>query len=190
MEGIYADLSAPQWAPPVRRQMIRRLYEADAAGLGKDSLVNEVGYAVFFRCESIHRVTERLCPQCGSRLSGVEGSVERDRPISCQGCGWKSTWRIYHRSYKGKRLHGGGAYPAFARFYNEFPKCRTADEKMLAIDRVIHAIHRIGAPGIVNLIRCHLGVAVAFLDDLAYGDTVDPDRAAVRAEYQQNMAHE
>ena len=180
--------NALQWAPPVRRQLIRRLYEADAAGLRDDELVNDVGYAIFVRCESIHRVTKRLCPHCGSSLRGVEGSVVRDRPISCPKCGWQSTWRVYHRSYKGKRIHGGGAYPAFARYYEEFPRCKTADEKMLAIDRVIHAIHRIGAPGIVNLIRCHLGVAVKFLDHLAYDDTVGSDRAAIRAEYQQNMS--
>lgn len=190
MEQASTDPPTPQWAPPIRRHMIRRLYEADAAGLRDDALVDEVGYAIFVRCESIHRATERLCPQCGSHLDGVEGSVERDRPISCEGCGWKSTWRAYHRSYKGKRIHGGGAYSAFVRFYREFPKCRTADDKMLAIDRVVHAVHRAGAPGIVNLIRCHLGVAVEFLDDLAYGDTVDPDRVAVRAEYQQNTPRE
>ena len=123
----------PQWAPPVRMDLIKKLYEADAAGLADDDLVNEVGFALLVRCETIYRVTERRCPECGDSLDGAQDGGPRDRSITCVGCGWTSTWRVYHRSYKGHRIHGGRAYPEFLRFLREFPKCRTKSSKMLAI---------------------------------------------------------
>ena len=138
----------PQWAPRVRMALIKSLYEADAAGLADDDLVNEVGHALLMRCESIYRVTERRCPDCGEVLEGAHDVGSRDRTISCPGCGWISTWRAYHRSYKGNRIHGGRAYREFVHFLCEFPTCRTKSSKMLAIDRLIHAVH--GASGNVK----------------------------------------
>ncbi len=48
-----------QWAPKVRRDLIRRLYQNDAHGLVDDDLINAVGFALYQRCESILMVTCR-----------------------------------------------------------------------------------------------------------------------------------
>ena len=68
--------------------------------------MDEVGWALLARCETIRRVTGRRCPECGEALEGAWGRQPRDRPISCPGCGWSSTWQAYHRSYKGAPKDG------------------------------------------------------------------------------------
>lgn len=184
----------PRWEPRVRMALIKRLYEADAAGLADEELVNEVGYALLMRCETIYRVTERRCPECGDGLSGANEEGPRDRAISCPRCGWTSTWRVYHRSYKGDRIHGGRAYPEFVRYLKEFPKCRTRDRKMIAIDRLIHAVHQdlpggkaVTSPAAQNLIHAGPSAVKRMLDELAYGDQVGPERAGIRADFYQRM---
>ncbi|MBT4497281.1 MAG: hypothetical protein HOC74_06140 [Gemmatimonadetes bacterium] len=181
----------PQWAPRVRMALIKRLYEADAAGLADDDLVNEVGFALLMRCETIYRVTERRCPECGDSLEGAHDEGPRDRTVHCPGCGWTSTWRVYHRSYKGHRIHGGRAYPEFVHYFREFPKCRTRSSKMRAIDRLIHAVHQVGnagaTPAAQNLVYARPGAIKRMLDDLAYGDQTGTDRAGIREDYFRRM---
>ena len=184
------ELPRPQWAPRVHMALIKKLYEADAAGLADDDLVNEVGFALLMRCETIYRVTERRCPECGDSLDGVNDGVLRDRKISCPGCGWASTWRVYHRSYKGHRIHGGRAYPEFLRFLREFPKCRTKSSKMLTIDRLIHAVHQdepggkaVTSPAAQNVIHAGRGSIKRMLDELAYGDQAGMERVEVHERY-------
>ena len=188
------DPPKPQWAPRVHMALIKKLYEADAVGLADDDLVNEVGYALLMRCEAIYRVTERRCPECGALLDGVSDGESHDRVISCPGCGWTSTWRVYHRSYKGHRIHGGRAYPEFVRFLREFPKCRTKSSKIIAIDRLIHAVHEdepngkaVTSPAAQNLIHAGRGAVKRMLDELAYGDEMGTERAAIRAEFYRRM---
>lgn len=182
-----------RWAPRVKPRLIQRLYEADAAGLSDAELIDEVGVALLARCETIRRVTERRCPECGDRLEGAWANEPRDRPITCPGCRWTSTWRAYHHSYKGERIHGGSAYEDFLRFLREFPSCRTARARMLVIDRLIHAVHETvtriwTSPAASNLIAAKREEVVALLDGLAYGDQVDPERADARRGYLERMA--
>ena len=94
-----------QWAPRVKPNTIRRLFELDAKGILDENLVDEVGYGLLARCETIHRVTHRLCPDCGSEMEGA-WDVLKHRKISCINCQWHSTWNVYHRSYKKKRHQG------------------------------------------------------------------------------------
>ena len=42
----------PQWAPRVPKSKIKRLYELDAKGIYDDELLDDVGYALFARCQS------------------------------------------------------------------------------------------------------------------------------------------
>lgn len=177
-----------EWAPRARPHLIRKLYEADANGLVDDQLIDEVGYSLLLRCEAIHRVAERRCPHCGEKLKGAFDRGPRDRPISCPGCRWSSTWDAYHRSYKGRRIHGGRAYTAFVAFMNAFPRCRTIQAKMLEIDRLIHAVHETPdanvSPAASNLLyEKKPRWAKAFLDELAYGDQTGTEREGLREEY-------
>jgi hypothetical protein len=42
-----------RWARRVQQDLIRRLYALDAKGIEDEELVNEAGYAMYARCESI-----------------------------------------------------------------------------------------------------------------------------------------
>ena len=171
------------WAPRVRPSTIRRLYELDAKGIRDEGLIDEVGYAMLARCESIHRVTHRLCPFCGGRLVW---SPPADHPIHCTACGWQSTWGRYHRSYKGRRIHGGRAFPAFEAFLEQFPRARTPEQKMIAIDTLIHAVHCdatgiFTSPAASNLIEGKLEETIRLLCELAAGPESAAGAAARKA---------
>jgi hypothetical protein len=179
-----------RWAPKVPQHKIRRLYENDAQGIIDPALIDEVGYALYARCESVWIVTERRCPRCQERCERSEGA----NPIlSCPSCGWSTSWEAYKRSYKGKRIHGGRAYAFFMTFMDEWPRAKGAREKMLAIDRVIHALHESAnqvwtLPASVNLIEGSFEEVIAFLDDLAYGDTTDASMRARKEQWRRKMA--
>lgn len=160
------------WAPKVSSNLIRRLYLADARGIVDEERIDEVGYALYARCWTIYIVTERRCPECEAVM---EHRLESHRKtFVCPQCGWKTTWGRYHRSYKGKRIHGGRAYPAFVRFLQEFRTARTPRDKLWAIDRVIHAVHATlgggSSPGAQNLIEGTPEEVFSFLEELGYGD--------------------
>jgi hypothetical protein len=173
----------PRWAPRVRPALVRRLYEADAKGIVDVELIDEVGYALWARCETIRRVTDRLCPECGGRLAGVHRSPDRHRPIACVECGWASTWGAYHRSYKGRRIHGGRAFAAFTEYIERFEAARTPQAKMREIDRLIHAVHEAAdglwtSPGAMNLIDARRDEILPFLNELAGLDGARPEQVA------------
>ena len=172
-----------QWAPKVRAYKVRQLYENDARGIVDADLIDEVGYAIYARCESVWMVTERRCPACKGKC---ERSEDAEPLLTCPACGWSTTWKAYKRSYKGKRIHGGRAYDFFLAYMEEFLRARGPREKMLAIDRVVHALHESlnqvwTTPASVNLIEGTRDEVIALLDDLAYGDTAGaPWRARMR----------
>lgn len=179
-----------QWAPKVRGFKIRQLYENDARGILDEDLIDEVGYALYARCESVWMVTERRCPECKERCVQRE---DAEPLLACPVCGWSTTWKAYKRSYKGKRIHGGRAYEFFLAYMDEFLRAREPRAKMLAIDRVIHALHESlnqiwTTPASVNLIEGTRDEVIALLDDLAYGDTADAGMRARKQAWQTRMA--
>ena len=184
------NTSRIQWAPKVPPFKIRRLYENDAQGILDQTLIDEVGYALYARCESVWIVTERRCPQCTARC---QRSEEAEPILSCPSCGWSTPWKAYKRSYKGKRIHGGRAYAFFLTYMDEWLQARGPREKMLAIDRVIHALHESAnqvwtLPASVNLIEGSFEEVIAFLDDLAYGDTTDARMRARKEQWRGKIA--
>jgi len=46
-----------KWAPRIRPQLIKRLYESDALGFQDDELCNDVGFRLFLRCQTIIMVS-------------------------------------------------------------------------------------------------------------------------------------
>jgi predicted RNA-binding Zn-ribbon protein involved in translation (DUF1610 family) len=136
-----------QWARRVEPDKIRRLYTLDAKGILDEELIDEVGYAFFARCESIKTVTEAStgkvkCPRCGELIRRVRNreAQMKDRVLECD-CGWEATWGAYLKSYQRKQLHGGAAFPFFLDFLESWPKQRTPRDKLLEIDRLVHALH-------------------------------------------------
>jgi hypothetical protein len=163
------------YARRVRQDKIRRLYTLDAKGIVDEELIDDVGYAMFARCESIRVATrahagKATCPRCRGR---VDHGWDKAEVLRCP-CGWGTTWGEYLKTYQGKQLHGGQAYPIFREFIDRWPPARTPRDKMLAIDALIHACHGqwrggIGRPAACNLIEGTMRELVRFLDDLAYG---------------------
>jgi hypothetical protein len=170
-----------RWARRVKPEKIRRLYALDAKGVVDEDLIDDVGYAMLARCESIRAATRAVfgkatCPRCKAPVMRRDpdwNTWRKDEPLVCD-CGWATTWGAYQRSYRRKQLVGGKAYPAFRAFIDRWPACRTPRDKMLAIDWLIHvchvdAKHGWARPAACQVIEGTMGEMIPFLDALAYG---------------------
>jgi hypothetical protein len=81
----------PQWAPKVPRSKISRLYATDAQGIIDTDQIDEVGWALWQRCESILNVTAAhygnvRCPVCGM-VTARTNPWSTDEIIQCSGLG-------------------------------------------------------------------------------------------------------
>jgi hypothetical protein len=175
-----------RWAPRLSPHLLRRLYECDATGLHDQDLMDDVAMTLLVRCESIRRVSHRLCWKCGGPLLGerTHGSV-----LQCQDCHRSVPWTTYQRSYKGKRVHGIRAMPILQTFTDAYPKAGTWATKMLAIDTLVHGVHESLKPGQTpctvplaeNLIEGTAQETFELLESLAAADTSTPGLQATRA---------
>ena len=171
-----------QWAPRVPPYKIRMLYEQDARGIRDEALIDEVAYGLCARCESILTVSaaERgrvSCPHCGCVIARPRGG--KDVVLHCPECGWETTWGAYHETYQHKQLSGGGAVSGFREYVERLPRCRTPVDKVLLIDTLIHACHKVmragekealyTRPAAVNLVGGNMKQVMALLEELAYG---------------------
>jgi hypothetical protein len=193
------------WAPRVPKELIKRLYESDAANLLDEELLVDVGTRLYQRCRSILDVTMAKhgrirCPRCDRQ--GRETIIDRLRDpdplfatILCPVCAWQIIWREYARTFKRKQLNIGGAGPAFIRFVERWPLSRTNEAKMLEIDILIHAFHYSfqslpdmpNRPAGVNLIKGHVDDVLDFLDQLSYGSGAGEERVNQKKVWEQNL---
>ncbi len=167
----------PIWASKVPKAKIQRLYMTDAQGIIDEELIDEVGWALWSRCDSILTVTAAHygrvpCPSCGSIIEHP-GLLSDDEHILCTACGWQMSWRAYHQTYRGKQLFGANAVDIFDAYHKAYPKAHMANAKMLLIDQLLHAFHQglteIGRPVAANLIEGSLKEVILFLDGLTNG---------------------
>jgi len=167
-----------RWAPKISQIKVRRLYELDSQSIIDLDLINDVGWALWERCESILTVTTAhyghvLCPTCGAVIER-QNPWTADENVECTKCDWHIPWATYHQSYRGKQLFGANAVGIFEAYHKAFPLAQKANEKMLLIDQLIHAFHvslkEIGRPVAANLIEGSLGDVIHFLDRLTSGD--------------------
>ncbi len=181
-----------RWARRVRPELIRRLYELDAKGVQDDELLNEAGYALYARCESIRIATEAHAgrPTCRECRAQMEHRWARHEPMVCGECGWTTTWAEYHKSFQRRQLHGGKAYPDFLAFLERWPAARTYRDKLLEIDRLVHALHvdakhGFARPAAVNILEVTMREARELMQELAYGTASTPGLAETRASWQE-----
>lgn len=188
-----------RWARRVPQHTIRRLYTLDAKGIVDEELIDEVGYAFYARCESIRRATEAsvgrvTCPRCESVVRRKSGG--KAEPVACS-CGWETTWGEYFKTYQGKQLHGGAAYPAFLAFLERWPSMRSPRDKLIEIDRLVHALHvnaieqkelLFARSAAVNLIEGKLREVNELLEELAYGDAMTPELRRSREAWRDTRA--
>jgi hypothetical protein len=169
------------------------LYKSEASGLLDEELLDEVGIGFYSRCETIKQVTERLCPSCSEAIQGAFDGNNPDRQISCQQCQWISKWKNYHRSYKTDRIHGGRAYKYFLAYFDEYPLCKTARDKMLTIDRLMHYLHediddeRSVTPAAMNVVQGKRNDIREFIESLAYSGNMPEQNRSLRNELFRKM---
>jgi ribosomal protein L37AE/L43A len=180
------DTAAPDWAPRVPQQKVRRLYLSDARGLLDEDLLDEVAYGFFARCQSILTVTEAehgtvRCPRCGQ---AIPHSGPKEEELRCPGCSWHTTWGAYLKSYQHKQLSGGSAVGAFAEYVRRLPEASSPKEKMLLVDWLLHEVHKTALsgeemcfwrPAAVNLIQGNMTQVILFLEELAAGPQSTPE---------------
>ncbi|MEA3408350.1 MAG: hypothetical protein U9R48_09785 [Chloroflexota bacterium] len=181
----------PTWAPRVKQRDVRRLYATDAKGIYDEELIDEVGYGLLARCQSFIQANEARegcvrCPRCSATVTHAGGKEE---VLRCD-CGWELIWGEYFETIQHAQLSGAGpVLKQFRAFIKAFPATRTPQEKMLAIDRLIHGFHYFlktnqpTRPVAVNLIEGRLRQVVAFLDELTYGKKSSPGTRETYAEW-------
>lgn len=169
------------WSPKVQQSKIRQLYLNDARGTVDEVLVEDVGLALFQRCESVWRVTRREveCPRCGAGFPlcepGTWKMLEGVQTCPTPGCGWETTAAQWHESWRHRELLGTAIMQPVEAYLHEYPLARTPEEKMVCIDQLIHAFHislqtgRFNRSIANNLIEGSHDQVIAFLDQLSAG---------------------
>lgn len=185
-----------QWSPRIKMSPIARLYRLDALGLQDEDLLNEVGYGLFLRCRSILMVTVAKqvdCPQCGALIECAAQRWSRENPLLCGQCSFKATYGQWRDSWRKQELMGGNAVPIYRAYFAAYPTAKTYPEKLLLVDRLIHAFHfsmrqgRTFRPVAQQLIEGNAEKVLAFLDRLSAVDYATGELNASGAEWQQRL---
>ena len=189
-----------RWAPRVNPQAIRRLYQTDALGIVDEEQIDHVGYALYARCKSILRATDAqrgriVCPQCETIVVRAADHWSKDALVTCKKCGWCARWGDYLRTFQDKHLVGGGAVAFHEEFVAQFERAGSPREKMLAIDRLIHAFHWEFKQNPVRSAARELIYArtykelLTFLDTLTYGDGSTPGLRESKQAWDRKLGH-
>ena len=185
----------PRWAGRLSQQKIRQLYETDARGIYDEELIDDVGWALYARCQSLleaeaARGGKAKCHQCGGVISHTGQSEE---VLCCPECGWTITWDAYFRSIQHKQLSGPDLVGLFTQYVSTFPAAAGARQKMLHIDRLLHGFHWSVAtgprrPAAINLVEGRLSEVIQFLDTLTYGRGSTPGARKRHAAWRKSMS--
>jgi ribosomal protein L37AE/L43A len=163
-----------RYAPKLPVALIARLYRSDAAGIRDDALMEDVGWRLQARCRDVLLVSDSQvrCPECHHTVEVPWVGQSENRVASCAGCGWSITAGAYHESWRHQDLRGSNARAAFASFVDRFPRATAYAERMLLIDRLVHAVHTTGGLAARNLFEGRPRAVLRVLDDLAASSTV------------------
>jgi len=191
-----SDRSEIEWSPRVSLAKIRALYVNEARGTCDDELIEEVGFGLLARCQSIFEYTEACeegkvrCKRCQKQgqTTIIQRKLNKPSPLlRCPVCGWQVRWRVYKAESENAdgQLRAAHAGAAFARYVAVYPQCRTREAKILAIDRLIHEFHwilvkanqpaRANTPAGVNLLRGNIRQVFTLLNELTYGENTPPE---------------
>jgi ribosomal protein S27AE len=190
------DIREVRWASRVNPSKIRRLYEMDARGILDEELIDQVGFALYSRCQSILTATEAhagrvKCPRCGTV---IVHNWDREAVLQCGRCSWRVKWGDYLATYQDRHLHGGGALDAFSAYITRFEQAHSPHQRMIAIDCLIHAFHweLVKDPGrsaAINLIYGKNAQQVFdFLNNLTYGEASSPEIQATKQSWDRKLA--
>lgn len=131
-----------RWSAKLSRLKLAALYRADATGARDESLIDEVGFALYARCEQGRRAREllgaggMLCHHCGE----IVRATSYDQPTPCA-CGYAIVYRDYRRSFHSAGMPAGRASAIFDAFADGWARASLPGERMILIDRLIHECH-------------------------------------------------
>jgi hypothetical protein len=177
-----------RWSPKVSRQALARLYEANARQMPDDTLLDDIGYALYARCVQGRDTWEFInsgrlqCHNCGAILP-YQASL-----MQCE-CGQQYLFRDYMRSFRANNMPSGSARDIFDRFITQWPQANTGEAKMELIDWLIHEFHANLLTGVkgrfvgINLIEGSKDQIQKLILELAYGAT----DAAAKEAFQRNL---
>jgi hypothetical protein len=169
------------WAPRLRPQLLKRLYEADARGIRDLELCDEVGMTLYMRCHTYLLVQrgEVECPLCRTvfKVHGL-GDWRDQSKTHCpnESCAWFTTRETYRQSVHNHYASPGRALDAYRAFYERYPHARTYQQKILLIDQLIHQFHVEEKTGQAvksvasRLLEGNKKAVVRFLDQLSARD--------------------
>lgn len=163
-----------RWSPKVPRETIRRLYQSHAQGRLDETLLDDVGIAIYLRC--LQGRDERLladvgklkCHGCGAILS-----YENEGKLLCE-CGQGYIFREYMRSFNRNSMPSRSGTAVFNEFLQRWPSAHTPNDKMLLLDWLIHQCHLNLLSGVkrdflgVNLIEGSKKQVGELIEQLAY----------------------
>ena len=184
------EYQLPKWAPRLKKPLIERLYTSSSDGRLDDILVDEVGYGLYARCESMLEVTEyrrtgRLkCPLCATTV--YRRSWGPDEALSCPSCEWACPARVYNKTHSRKNLGTGGLDHQIRDYMRSFEKARSPEEKLILIDTLIHRFHwssTQGRPIATSFIEGSMKSTMAFLDAISYGERIPQEASRTREEW-------
>jgi hypothetical protein len=180
----------------VSKDKIERLYRSCTNGVLDRDLIDEVGYALYARCQSMLEVTEIMrtgrprCPDCGTVLP-ERNWEEPDEMLACPACDWVCPAQAYRKTYARKNLGTGGLDEQIREFMHGFESARAYGDKLVLIDTLIHRFHwcsEQGRPLATALIAGTMKGTMAFLDRLSYGDSVPDAVHRTREEWRRTWA--
>lgn len=171
------EASRIRWAPRVRPEKLRRLYESETSGILDAELLDDVGTTLYCRCRDILIVSDAAegrvkCPGCAAMIA--RRGDDKNQMLACEECGWECAWGAYQNSYRHHELYARGLMEALTEFMQQWEQARAPREKMQLIDRLIHVWHwesrtdhAKGRPAAVNLIEGSRRNVLRFLDELS-----------------------
>jgi hypothetical protein len=181
---VQTDSLKIRWAPRLRPQLLRRLYESDAQGIQDLELCDKVGTTLYMRCRTymLVRRHEVECPVCRTvfKVSGQNDYYDQSE-THCpnKSCPWSTTRAKYRQSIHNHYASPGRAMDAYRSFYERYPHARTYQAKMLLIDQLIHQFHINEKTGSAvksiasRLFEGNKKAVVRFLDELSARDPAE-----------------
>lgn len=188
------DYQLPVWAYRLRKSQIEQLYKSTAQGLLDEELIDDVGFSLYARCQSMIQVAQASigkppCPNCDAIAELDKAPWDSTAVAACPTCGWTCPWGMYKKTYQRKGLFMGGFKPAVEEFVREFAITKAHAKRLVLIDTLIHRFHweskekAGGRPGATSLIEGKMKDIMAFLDSLSYDDNVPPEIEKKREEW-------
>jgi hypothetical protein len=137
------------WAKRVSRGDLQRLYASDAQGILDEDLLDQIHYEIHARVCDMFEVREAQqygrvnCRSCDALVPQPfrMGSGNKHAVLQCVQCGWQVTCEEFYQSYTGGSMLPGSVTDLFETYLARFPQAKTAAEKMLLVDWLIHQFH-------------------------------------------------